>query len=58
MTRTPSSQAVTSTLLAHAYLLRLLPRLVSADRDELLWRRHLEEIGWREAEQRSMRHEA
>ena len=47
--RTPSSQPLSCTLRAHAQLLRLAPRLLSARADRSRWRAHLTAIGWSDA---------
>jgi GT2 family glycosyltransferase len=44
--RTPSSQSVRATLAAEGELLRLWPRLISAERDKAEWEKHLAAIGW------------
>ena len=46
---TPSSQPLSCTLHAHAQLLRLAPRLLSARTDRSRWRAHLTAIGWEDA---------
>ncbi|MDC0278549.1 glycosyltransferase, partial [Akkermansiaceae bacterium] len=44
--RTPSSQPLSAVIQSQADLMRLLPRIVSASKDETAWRQALSDMNW------------